>query len=78
MTNTLKVRVDQMKKLVELHGLTESRAAEKIGVGRQTYRRAMEGENVSAGFVAGACLGFQVPFDSLFQAVNAEQSTAAA
>lgn len=78
MTNTLKVRVDQMKKLVELHGLTESRAAEKIGVGRQTYRRAMEGENVSAGFVAGACLGFGVPFDSLFRAVSAEQPSAVA
>lgn len=77
MTNTIKVRTGQMKKLVELHGLTESRAAEKIGVGRQTYRRAMEGENVSAGFVAGACLGFQVPFDSLFRAVSTEQAAAA-
>lgn len=77
MTKTLKVRRDQMKKLVELHGLSEGRAAEKIGVGRQTYRRAMAGENVSAGFVAGACLGFQVPFDSLFMAVSTQQSAAA-
>lgn len=77
MTSTIKVKTEQMKKLAELHGLNETRAAEKIGVGRQTYRRAMEGENVSAGFVAGACLGFGVPFDSLFCAVSHPQATAA-
>ena len=78
MTNTLKVRTDRMKKLIELHGLTETAAAEKAGVTRPTWRRAMAGENVSAGFVAGACLGFQVPFDSLFYAVGEPQTAAAA
>lgn len=77
MSKTLRVRQDQMKKLMELHGLSEGQAAERIGVGRQTYRRAMSGENVSAGFVAGACLGFQVPFDSLFYAASADRPIAA-
>lgn len=77
MTNALKVRQEQMKKLVELHGLSETAAAKKIGVGRQTYRRAMAGENVSAAFAAGAVLAFEVPFQNLFYAARIDAPLAA-
>lgn len=77
MTNALKVRTDQMKKLVDLHGLNETTAANKIGVGRQTFRRAMAGENVSSAFAAGAVLAFEVPFQNLFYAVRLDTPVAA-
>ena len=78
MTNAIRVRTDRMKNLTEIHGLNESEAARRIGCSRQTYRRAIGGENVSAGFVAGACLSFGVPFDALFHTVRIEAEPPAA
>lgn len=63
----IKIKTDRMQQLTELHGLSNAKAAEKIGISKQTFLRALEGESVSARFVAGACLGFGIPFDSLFE-----------
>ena len=77
MSFAIKVKKDRMAELRKLTAKNESEMAEAIGVSRNTYRRAMEGENVSAAFVAGASIGFQVPFDSLFYTVaNAEHAVA--
>ncbi|MEJ6019846.1 hypothetical protein [Corynebacterium sp. H113] len=62
----IKVKRDEMRNLQKLTRKNESEMATVIGVSRGTYRRAMDGENVSAAFVAGASLGFRVPFDALF------------
>lgn len=77
MTNSIRVKRDKMADLAELHSLNPSGMAKRIGVQRQTYIRAMDGENVSAAFVAGATLGFGIPFDALFYSVRNEESEAA-
>ncbi|MEW4620735.1 hypothetical protein CHU72_08400 [Corynebacterium sp. LK12] len=73
----VKVKREQMNELRRLTRKNETEMAKTIGVSRGTYRRAMEGENVSAAFIAGASLGFQVPFDSLFYTVETATKQAA-
>ena len=73
----VKVKREQMSELRRLTRKNETEMAKTIGVSRGTYRRAMEGENVSAAFIAGASLGFQVPFDSLFYTVETKAKQAA-
>lgn len=77
MSHSIKVKQDKMSDLAALHDLTPAGMAKRIGVNRQTYNRAMEGENVSAAFVAGATLGFGIPFDALFYSVNNATTEAA-
>lgn len=77
MTNSIKVKQDKMHDLAKLHKLNPSGMAQRIGVQRQTYVRAMAGENVSAAFVAGATLGFGIPFDALFYSVTNANNQAA-
>jgi HTH-type transcriptional regulator/antitoxin PezA len=73
----VKVKREQMSELRRLTRKNETEMAKTIGVSRGTYRRAMEGENVSAAFIAGASLGFRVPFDSLFYTVEMKTKQAA-
>lgn len=77
MASAIKVKADHLKELKKLHKLSEIELAKRIGVSTQTLRRAMDGENVSAAFVAGACLYFRTPFETLFQATASEQQIAA-
>lgn len=63
------------QKLAELQSaldLSDQAMAEKIGCSRQTWKHAVEGENVSAGFIAKVSKTFQVPFDTYFHIVHAE------
>ncbi|WP_411707790.1 hypothetical protein ACLI1L_000161 [Corynebacterium sp. LaCa117] len=76
MANSIRVKANEMRKLSELYKLNASGMAERIGVNRETYLRAMEGGNVSASFVAGATLGFGIEFSSLFYSVRAENVAA--
>lgn len=77
MSYAVKVKREQMSELRRLARKNETEMAKTIGVSRGTYRRAMEGENVSAAFIAGASLGFRVPFDSLFYTVEMKTQQAA-
>lgn len=77
MSYAVKVKREQMSELRRLTRKNETEMAKTIGVSRGTYRRAMEGENVSAAFIAGASLGFHVPFDSLFYTVETTAKQAA-
>lgn len=77
MASAIKVKADHMQELKKLHKLSEIELAKRIGVSTQTLRRAMDGENVSAAFVAGACLYFRTPFETLFQATHTTQTIAA-
>ncbi|WP_337448859.1 helix-turn-helix domain-containing protein [Corynebacterium pseudokroppenstedtii] len=76
MKSSIKVRADRLAELKKLHKLSDIELAKKIGVNRQTLQRAMAGENVSAAFVAGAALYFRIPFETLFQTVQAEKIAA--
>lgn len=78
MSNVIKLNAQAMRTLMELHGLTRSTAAKKIKVSPQTFDRALSGENVSAGFVAGTALAFGVQFDRMFQVVEQRSGKAAA
>lgn len=77
MTYGIKVKRDKMRELKKLYRLSSIDMAKRIGVTPQTYERAMSGQNVSAGFIAGATLGFQIGFDQLFTSVETETVTAA-
>lgn len=77
MASAIRVKTDQMKELKKLHKLSEIELAKRIGVSTQTVRRAMDGATVSAAFVAGACLYFRTPFETLFEPVGENQKVAA-
>lgn len=77
MASAIKVKADHMQELKKLHKLSETELAKRIGVSTQTLRRAMDGENVSAAFVAGACLYFRTPFETLFEVAPATSNVAA-
>ncbi|AIT89189.1 hypothetical protein [Corynebacterium ulcerans] len=77
MASAIKLNVKQLKELKKLHKLSDIELAKHIGVSRKTLGRAMDGENVSAAFVAGACLYFRTPFETLFHATPMRQVAAA-
>lgn len=77
MTKVIKLNTEAMKTLVRTLGLSESQAAERIGVKRQTFVRAMEGGNVSAAFVAGVLIGFGLEdFGQMFYTTTREEIAA--
>lgn len=68
MTNPgIKAKTEKLTGLQKALGANDSGMAEMIGCTRQTYRRAIEGNTVSAAFVAKVSLKFQVPFDTYFE-----------
>ncbi|MDO4928557.1 MAG: hypothetical protein Q3976_05770 [Corynebacterium sp.] len=77
MTSAIRVKKTQLEELKKIHRLSDTQLAKQIGVSKQTLWRAMEGENVSAGFVAGTCLYFRTPFEALFEFVSQTQDVAA-
>lgn len=77
MSHHIRLNSDQMRELKKLHQLSDIELAKRIGVNRQTLHRAMGGAPVSAGFVAGACLYFRTPFETLFEATLIDDETAA-
>lgn len=72
MASAIKVKTDQLDELKKLHKISDIELAKKIGVSRQTVLRAKEGGSVSAAFVAGMCLYFRTPFETLFRTVTVE------
>lgn len=77
MASAIKVKADRMNELKKLHKISDQELANRIGVSKQTLWRARNGENVSAAFVAGACLYFRTPFETLFEVAPATSNVAA-
>lgn len=77
MAKVIRVKTNAMQTLRELHKKNETGMAKTIGCSRNTYIRAMNGENVSAAFVAGAAVGLGVPFDTLFYVTDNDAEAAA-
>lgn len=63
----IKAKVDKLTALQKSLGHNDSAMAQLIGCTRQTYRNALEGKNVSAGFIARLTLALRVPFDTYFE-----------
>lgn len=68
MKSKIFVKVQKMKNLQQTLGLNDTAMAKRIGISRQTYLRALEGESVSAEFAAGAVVAFGGKFEALFEA----------
>ena len=62
----IKAKTAELRELQKTLGKNDSGMADLIGCTRSTYRHAVEGENVSAGFMAKVSLAFNVPFDRYF------------
>ena len=62
------VKSQRMKNLQQTLGLNDTAMAKRIGISRQTYLRALDGESVSAEFAAGAVVAFGGKFEALFEA----------
>lgn len=54
----------------EAAALSQADLAATLGVTRQTLARALDGETVSAGFVAAVTLAFGRPIEQMFKAVR--------
>ena len=72
----IKAKTEELRALQESLKKNDSGMAELIGCTRTTYRNAIEGENVSAGFMARVSVAFNVPFDQYFQTVSTETAAA--
>lgn len=66
METGIKAKTEQLTGLQSALGKTNSEMAKLIGCTRKTYQSAINGENVSAGFMARVTLAFNVPFDRYF------------
>lgn len=74
----IKAKVDKLADLQKSLGHNDTAMAALIGCTRQTYRNALEGKNVSAGFIARLTLVMQVPFDTYFELSTENENTSAA
>lgn len=72
MKHTLKVKAESFRQLQALTKKNDTEMAKAIGVSRQTYARALDGEPVSSGFVAGTMIAFNVGWEPLFYAEREE------
>lgn len=70
MTAKIILRPHALEALPELDGASVTDIAKRIGVTRQTVARAIEGEPVSAPFIAAVTIEFGMPFDHMFKAVR--------
>lgn len=76
MVTKIILRPHALDVLPQLEGLSQTGIAKRLGVTRQTVARAMDGEPVSAPFIAAVTLEFGMPFDHMFKAIR-EEATAA-
>lgn len=72
----IRAKVDNLTSLQKSLGHNDTGMADFIGCTRQTWRSALEGKNVSAGFIARLTLATQAPFDTYFK-VNTPDKNAA-
>lgn len=63
----VKAKTEALKTLQATLRKNDSGMAQLIGCTRGTYRNAIDGENVSASFMARVSVAFNVPFDQYFQ-----------
>lgn len=66
-TAAIKAKSEKLADLQKSLHASDQAMADKVHCTRQTWRSALNGENVSAGFVAKVSLAFQVPFDTYFK-----------
>lgn len=72
----VKAKAEKLIQLQKALGFSDQAMADKVHCTRQTWRNAIEGENVSAGFIARVSVAFQVPFDTYFQIAEAQELAA--
>ena len=77
MSMGIKAKTTELRALQRSLKKNDSGMAELIGCTRKTYRNAIDGENVSAGFMAKVSVAFNVPFDTYFHTAPAAEPLAA-
>lgn len=75
-TPAIKAKTEKLIELQKALGYSDQVMADKIRVSRHTWRSAIEGKNVSAGFIAKVTVAFQVPFDQYFHTAAPDAAVA--